>query len=67
MSPIIPEKSPANDPPSQPILSALSTLFAPIFVPTIVVIAVPIPNTKGIIKNSILEPIPYPASADTPN
>ena len=50
-----------------PIFSALVIFFAPIFVPTIAVIAVPIPNTIGIIKNSTLDPIPYPARAELPN
>ncbi len=65
--PMTPESRPADEAPTTPILSALSMLSAPILVPTIVVIAVPILKTIGISKNSTLEPIPYPAIADVPN
>ena len=41
-------------------------LLAPIFAPTIDVMAVPIPKIRGIIRNSTLEPMPYPARASVP-
>ena len=56
--PITAESNPAVVAPTMPILSARSIFLAPIFVPTMAVIAVPMPNTIGINKNSTLEPIP---------
>ena len=63
----MPDSNPAEEAPTIPIFSARTILLAPIFVPTIVVIAVPMLKTIGINKNSTLEPIPYPAIAEVPN
>ena len=64
---INPDSKPEEAAPNMPIFSEREILLAPIFVPTIVVIAVPMLNTIGISKNSTLEPIPYPAIAVVPN
>ena len=64
--PITPPSSAEIPAPTQPICSARSNLPAPTLIPTSDVMAAPIPKISADIRNSMREPIPYPASASGP-